>query len=378
MRRISIGTFDLSLEDIFSIANVLSTGYLSSGEALEKFEELIANRHNHDYGIMVNSGQSALECALVLAKKKLKKDKLKVIIPATTYAATLWAIINTGNEPFFCDIGKDYNLDYSLLENNSLYDDADVLLAVDLYGKICLLSQSIKEKYFIIEDACEAVGNTKCGYGDVTCFSFYVSHIITTGSGGMICVNDKESEKFLRSYISHGRVYGGDFTKNKDKWVDRFLFDKVGVSCRSDNLSAALGLSQFKKLADNVKKRKFNAKYLIDHFDFLSKYFVYPQSKDCVFQFFPILIKGNIDRAKLFNFLFEEGIDSRVLLSLTNQPVVKEMYGKIEDLFPFSKEVNSRGFIIGCHQNLTIEDLDYIIDSLERFIKKYEKDIIIE
>lgn len=373
MRKITIGTFDCTEEDIRSVTAALKSGYLSVGVEMKTFEEQVAFWHNKNYGIMVNSGQSALEVSLEYAKEKLAIKKLRVLCPATTYSATLWAILRTGCIPVFCDINSSYNLDYNLING---VDDFDVILAVNLCGKTAEPPFEIWEATYIIEDACESFGNDNCGYGDITCFSFYVSHIITTGSGGMICVSKKEESEWIRSFIAHGRTYGGDFTKYQDDWVDRFSFDKVGVSCRSDNLSAALGLSQMKQLEIITGKRKENANRLIQKYKTskaLKQYFIFPDKeyhKDCIFQFFPILIReSSLDRKHLLTFLFKQGIDSRVLLSLTNQPKFIDMFGDIADEYPFSTYCNKNGFILGCHQNLVLDDMDYIIDVLAEYIE---------
>ncbi len=383
MKKITMGTYECTDEDINSVTKALKSNYLSVGPELRELENKVSKLYGKKYGLMVNSGQSALEVALILAKVKLHKEKLRVAVPATTYAATLWAIINTGNEPVFVDIDKDYNINISSLVEQ-LYpfrgeialEDIDVVLAVDLCGKSAEIPERIRNQYFIIEDACEAFGNPKCNYGDIVCFSFYVSHIITSGSGGMLCLNDKELYKYAESYISHGRVFGGDFTAYKDKWVDRFLFDKVGVSYRSDNIAASLALSQLERLNDIIARRQSNARKLWAEYydsDILMKNFIFPDDKyydDCVFQFFPILIKSKINRKKLLGYLFEHGIDSRVLLSLTNQSIIQRLYGDIEHDYPVSANCNKNGFIIGCHQGLNFEDMEYIAQTLENFQEK--------
>jgi dTDP-4-amino-4,6-dideoxygalactose transaminase len=329
---------------------------------------------------MVSSGQAALEVALILAKVRLGKNKLKVLIPSTTYAATLWAILNTNNEPIFADIDTNYVLDLHKAIEDGTADQADVLMPVDLCGYSAY--SAYKNDYdmirlkgkFIIQDACEAFWNKYACYGDIICHSFYVSHIITTGSGGMLSLDDKELAQYARSYISHGRVFGGDFTKFKDKWVDRFLFDKVGASCRSDNLSASLGLSQMEDLDTILSRRNRNANILSSHGSaILDEYFHFVDIhyiRESVFQFYPILIKKKINREELLQYLFEHDIDSRVLLSLTNQPIMQQLYGDIEPIYPVSANVNKNGFLVGCHQDLVEDDMRYILTTLTAYCAK--------
>jgi len=374
-KKITIGTFECADEDIMAVVRAMQSGMLSTGKELKEFESKVSFYHGHRHGIMVNSGQSALEVALVLAKVALKKTSLKVVVPATTYAATLWAILNTDNEPIFCDIGDDYNIDYSQLSKDL---EADVILPVDLCGKTTRPPDWVLDKYFIIEDACEAFGNKEANYGDITCFSFYVSHIITTGSGGMLCLDRDDLDEYARSYITHGRTFGGDFTKYNDQWVNRFLFDKVGVSYRSDNLSAALGLSQFNRVDSVIERRRENARVLLSDWDSwssLNRNYIYPSRsyhENCVYQFFPIMInRPDMDRGDLLRFLFEKGIDTRVLLNLTDQPIVETLYGdKLKHKFKNAHFANERGFIVGCHQDLDRKDMIYISECLHLYVKE--------
>lgn len=360
MNRLSIGVLDIDKDDVLRrIKAVLDSGFLSSGKEIVDFEYKVAQLHQKQFGVFVNSGQSALEVALELAKEHLKKDRpLKVLVPATTYAATLWAIINTGNTPVFCDIDpKTFCIDYTKAP-----EEYDVALPVDLCGYPA--GRPPKKDVFVIEDACEAIGNPKCTYGDIICFSFYVSHIITTGSGGMLCLNDEYLENYARSYIAHGRRYGGDFTKYTGEWVDKFLFDRVGVSYRGDCLHAALGLSQLEKLSDIIHKRKENAKELRSQLKIYEVPVQYPSKEyidNCVFQFFPLVLEDGVDRTVVLKDLFfNTGIDSRVLFPLTTQSIVKELYDDISQNYPVSARINSQGFIVGCHQHMALQDMKTI------------------
>lgn len=364
VKRLTIGILDIDETEKAKVIETIDSGFLSAGPAINEFEEKIADRHGKKYGIFVNSGQSALEVSLVLAKEYLgiHNRPLTVLVPTTTYASTLWAVLNTGNLPIFCDIDpRTFCIDYS--KAPEVYD---IALPVDLCGHS---AGAPSPNTFTVEDACEAVGNAECTYGDIICLSFYVAHIITTGSGGMLCLNDRHLADYARSYITHGRKFGGDFTKYQDMWVDRFCFDKVGTSFRGNALEAAFGLAQFDKLDNIIQKRKLNALYLYDLWQnsdichrvrFPGMHYI----RKCIFQFFPIILDAGLIREKVLRSLFEKGIDSRVLLPLTNQPIFRQMYGNIEHKYPASKFINSQGFIVGCHQGLTPQDMEYIFDSL--------------
>jgi len=115
-KKITIGTFQCSDQDVEFVTKAMKSNMISTGPELIEFERRCAGLFSKQHCIMVNSGQSALEIALVLAKQKLEKDRLTVALPATTYAATLWAILNTDCVPVFVDVNTDFNIDYPLLE----------------------------------------------------------------------------------------------------------------------------------------------------------------------------------------------------------------------------------------------------------------------
>lgn len=375
MNRISIGTCDISRQDIQNVVGALRAKDLSAGLTLNLCEQNIAGLYGREFCSLVNSGQSALEAALEAVKIDRKDNNLFVLLPATTYAATLWAVIRTGCTPVLCDIDENYNLDYE--KAKQICDDSkiDVIMPVDLCG-YSPDPPAWAKKYIIIRDACESFGNVDSSYADIICFSFYVSHIITGGSGGAVCSGKKKYIDIIRSLISHGRKFGGDFTKFTDKWYDRFKFDYVGMSYRADGMTAALISSQIGELPLIIEKRKRNALYLIKnqseeskkHFKFPSLEYYY----QCVFQFFPILITDpKINREDLLQYLYASGVDSRVLLSLTNQKAVKDAdkTGEMRECsFPFSQVCNKKGFILGCHQKLNTKDMAYILSLLDEYV----------
>ncbi len=374
MKRISIGTLDIDKTEEDRVIETIRSGLLSAGPVIEEFEDKVAALHGKAHGIFVNSGQVALEISLVLARECLgiHNRPLRVLVPTTTYAATLWAVRQTGNVPVFCDVdSKTFCIDYSRAKDKKF----DVALPVDLCGYPADRPPDKDNTSFVIEDACEAAGNSYANYGNIICLSFYVAHVITTGSGGMICLNDDYLAEYARSYITHGRKFGGDFTKYCDTWVDRFLFDKEGISARGNALEAAFGLAQLEKIDRIIQKRRENAQHFYDLWmDSDIKDKVLFPDKDyiskCTFQFFPIILNGDLKREKVLKFLFANGIDSRVLLSLTNQPIFRKLYGNIENKYEVSKFINSHGFVLGCHQQLDDADMEYTFEILRRAVRE--------
>ena len=187
----------------------------------------------------------------------------------------------------------------------------------------------------------------------------------------MVIFNDPEADSFIRSYIAHGRSHSGDFTKQSDMFMDRFVFDRYGQSLRSDNIHAAIALAQYKKVLDIVKARRDNATRISENLKELEQIVIFPSMKDNVFQFYPLLATGSdYNVLHLMEFLFRNNIDSRRFMPVLSQPAFKEEFPKIEpEMFPNSILCGEKGILLGVHQNLTYDQIDFMCEKVIEFFK---------
>ena len=216
-----------------------------------------------------------------------------------------------------------------------------------------------KNKLYLIEDTCESLGSTfnkkyLGNFGDFGTFSFYYSHQITAGEGGMIICNDKKNYEIIHSLRAHGWDRGLKNNKNN------FNFINSGFNLRPLEISAAIGFNQFKKL-NRFKKIRFNNRIkIIRKLRNSSKWknqftFIDPIKKlDPSWFGLPILInkKYKKNRNKFLDFLNKNGIETRPIISgnFLNQPSVK-LYklNKDKEVFKYSQDIEERGFFIGIH-----------------------------
>jgi len=191
-------------------------------------------------------------------------------------------------------------------------------------------------------------------FGDFGTFSFYYSHQITAGEGGMIICNDKKNYEIIHSLRAHGWDRGLKNNKNN------FNFINSGFNLRPLEISAAIGFNQFKKL-NRFKKIRFNNRIkIIRKLRNSSKWknqftFIDPIKKlDPSWFGLPILInkKYKKNRNKFLDFLNKNGIETRPIISgnFLNQPSVK-LYklNKDKEVFKYSQDIEERGFFIGIH-----------------------------
>ncbi len=148
-----------------------------------------------------------------------------------------------------------------------------IVIPVHFAGQPCdmqpIYELSLIYGFKIIEDASHAVGASynqlkvgSCKYSDVTVFSFHPVKIITTGEGGMALTNDKKLEESIRRLSTHG------ITKDKSIMSPRSMDEiwnyqqvQLGFNYRMNDLQAALGLSQLKRLDKYVARRHKIAAY---------------------------------------------------------------------------------------------------------------------
>lgn len=399
-RNIPMGTVNIGPLAKKLILKTLNNNRLSYGELSRKFESKFANIHKIKYAVYTVSGTCALQLALHALKSIHKwQDGDEVIVPAITFIATSNIVLQNNLKPVFVDVLPDtYNIDPSKIEEK-ITKKTRAIIPVHMYGLPAdmdgVRAIAKKHKLKIIEDSCEAVAarykNEMVGsMGDLGCFSTYVVHIITTGVGGVVTTNNPEYAIKVKSLMNHGRdsIYltidddnnlEKETNKEAFKMIDRrFSFVDVGYSYRLTEMEAALGIEQLEKIHQIIKKRQFNANYLIKglkEFSDLIQLPIIPKDRTHVFLGFPIVIKDKkISRDKLILFLEKHGIETRYMMPLLNQPIYKEIFGKnIESHYPVAKHINNCGFYIGCFPELEKEDLDYVINIFKKALKIFQK-----
>ena len=252
---------------------IKTTDKFTNGVNVKKFENKWSKWLGVKYSTFVNSGASANFLSLNILKE-IKKNKDEVILPAFTWNSDVVAVINSGFKPVFVDISlKNLALDEDLVKKNISKKTAAIFLthAMGFLGiSKSLLSYIKKRKILLIEDVCESHGinlNGKKGgsLGEISNFSFYYAHHITTIEGGMICTNSKEIDSLAKMKRGHGLLRESQniklINKVKSKYKDLnsdFIFLTEGFNFRNNELSAVIGLEQIKRLNKNIKIRNVN------------------------------------------------------------------------------------------------------------------------
>jgi CDP-6-deoxy-D-xylo-4-hexulose-3-dehydrase len=377
-----------SNEDIISGIKVLLSKQITMSKITLNFEKLFSKFIKSKYSIMVNSGSSANLLAVFAALNPLRKHRFypgdEVILPAICWSTSLWPLVQAGLKPVFVDVDPlTLNMDCNEVLKK-INKKTKVIMAVHVLGNstnMNLLTEvSKKKKIILIEDTCESLGSKYNGkylgtFGDFGTFSFYYSHQITTGEGGMVTCNSYNDYKLLYSLRSHGWARGPAEIKNKkifNKLNKKFVFINSGFNLRPTDVASSIGISQLKRLKTFMKIRSDNREKIINiikkskkwknQFEFIESA---PNIKPSWFGL-PILVsKKYVGIKNIFlDYLNKNNIETRPIISgnFLNQPSIKLYNLNPKNVkFPNSQEIEDRGFFIGIHtKNINPKQLNYL------------------
>jgi len=303
---------------------------LTMGDHVKEFERKFSAHAGTKYAVATNSCTSALEDSL----KSVNVKNKEVIVPVQTFIATGLSIVNAGGTPIFADINDDYNISYESVKKK-LTPLTKAVIIVHYAG---LISDDIfkikdlckKNKIYLIEDCAHATASSLNGLcagsiGDIGCFSFYATKIITSGEGGMIVTDDKDIYQKCASHRSRGI----DINSHEE------LFINPGSNHHMTEVNAIIGLSQLDRLKEFAAHRRRIANIYDKELSNLEKEglirIIRSRNKKNIHSYWRYLVKlKNSNRAEIQKKLLKKEIkiDWAYYPPLHQQPVFEKMYGK--------------------------------------------------
>ena len=404
-KRISVGDFQISVEERAAINEVLDAGRISEWKKVNEFEKLFADYINTKHCLAVHSGTSALIVglsALIYDSRfsKVRKGS-KVITTPLTYVATINAIVLTGLEPVFVDVDPN---NFSILpqkieEHLESVNDSEnysIIIPVHLMGYPCDMDEinriAKKHDLIVFEDSAQAHGSLYKGQKTgslslLSIFSFYIAHNIQAGEMGAVVTDDENLISLMRKLKANGRVcdcpvctrpngYCPYFPQDDEEDFDpRFVHDVIGYNFKIMEFEAALGVSQLRKADSIFEKRQENVRFLNECLGKYSDDLQLPAfSKDVSYLAYTTAIKkhSRFTRKYLREELEKNGVESRPLFGCvpTQQPAYKYLQVEYEGKLPNAEFLGKNTFYIGCHQYLEREDLDYVVKIFDQVLSK--------
>ena len=382
-----------STNDLMSGIKVIMSGQLTMSKKTQEFEKEFAKKMGSKFALMVNSGSSANLLSVFAASNPARRNRFntgdEVLIPSVCWPTSLWPLVQAGLKPIFVDVDKETLNVRSEDLIKKITKKTKVIMLVHVLGNSTDVDKIVKvakrKKIIVIEDTCESLGSTYKNkslgtFGDFGTYSFFYSHQITSGEGGMVVCNNNEDYELLKTMRSHGWSRGlkkqKKIEKKNYKLDPRFIFVNSGFNLRPTDISASIGLNQFKRLKNFMKIRSTNYKKIINglkkyknwnnQFTFLK---INPNVKPSFFGF-PILLNKRYlgKRKKYLNLLDKLGVETRPIISgnFLNQPAIKLFkLKKIKKGFIESQHIENLGFFIGIHiKTLSKKSLNNLINIL--------------
>jgi perosamine synthetase len=346
------------------VLEVLRSGRLSLGPAIDRFEELFAERVGAPYAAAVSSGTAGLHLLAALAGLG---EGDEAITSPYSFVASANCVVYEGATPVFADVDeRTMNLDPAAAEA-AITERTKAIVAVDIFGYPCELDElrALCDRHglVLIQDACEALGARYKGepvgsQGVDAVFAFYPNKQMTTGEGGIVTTHDEETWRRLVSLRNQGRADGGG-------WLEHA---RLGYNYRIDDIRAALGIGQLEKLDTILALREAAAaRYgellagvdgvevpLAHDADHVRSWFVYV-----------VTLARGTDRERVIAELERQGIaSSRYLPSIHLQPYMRERYGFREGLCPVSEDLSQRTLALPFFSAIAAEDQERVADAL--------------
>ena len=394
--------------EVIALVDAILDGWFGLGKKGREFELMFSKYLGVARTVLTNSGSSATLLALAGLNSPYFRGRLKkgdeVITPAMTFPTTFNSIIQNNLCPVLLDVELgSYNINPNNL-NNSLSKKTRAILLPHAFGipneMDVIMEFAEDHNLYVIEDNCDALdsiynGKKTGSFGVLSTCSFYAAHHITMGEGGAISMRDDVINlyriiKSLRDwgracYCEHddtnpngacGRRF--DLKINGIPYDHRYIYTHIGYNLKPLEFQAAMGIEQLKKLPSFIEKRKKNFEMLYNEFQEYEEYFIlpsWPAKSDPSWFCFPLTIRDNtpFSRREITFFLEKNGIQTRLFFAgnIIRQPAYKNIKCRIVGKLTNSDKILKDSFFIGVYPGIDKERMDYIINEIGEFMKKY-------
>jgi perosamine synthetase len=391
--RIPMSSPDLTDADIAAVNRVLQTRYLSLGPRLVEFEECFADYVGVRHAVAVSSGTAGLHLAVIAAG--VEAGDLVITTPFS-FVSSANCILFERAVPLFVDIDPHMlTIDPALvaavvndlargsdaascwLPPSLSYSTFDIchlkaILPVDVFGQPADMDpiRQVADRHdlVVIEDACEAIGaeykGRKAGVlGDVAVFAFYPNKQMTTGEGGVIVTDDEAWANLFRSLRNQGRdVF--------DVWLSH---TRLGYNYRLDEMSAALGVSQLKRIEELLARRDQVAAWYNERLADIEGVHVPtigPTTTRMSWFVYVVRVVSKIGRDQVMAQLKKQGIPSRPYFTPIHlQPFYVEKFGYQRGDFPVTEEAGDTCLALPFSSVMTEEQVDYVCKTIKAALR---------
>lgn len=351
------------------VKKILQSGRLTLGDYTKRFEAEFAKLCKVFQAVAVNSGTSALEIALRVIG--LKKGE-EVLVPTNTFSSTAAAVIFAGGKPLFTDVSAHSLCVDAQNIQRYLTPKTKGVMVVHVGGLACPEIKAIKEicedhNLFLIEDAAHAHGSTinkqpAGSIGDIGCFSFYPTKVMTTGEGGMITTKREDFANKASILRDQG----------KENFSSSIIIE-LGYNWRMDEISAAIGLTQLKRLPEFIKRRDEIACYYNEKLSKISGIEPLKTPSNILNSYYKYVtfLSPEIPRDNFKQKLRERGVRCSGEVywpPLHMQPVYQRLLRVNEGDFPVAEDVCKRMVCLPIYSQMTLSEAEYVVEQIKEVL----------
>jgi dTDP-4-amino-4,6-dideoxygalactose transaminase len=371
-------------DEIRSVVEVLSSGWLTTGMKVKQFEEEFARYVGSRYAVAVNSCTAALHLALDAVGIQ---EGDEVIVPTMTFTATAEVVLYFKAVPVFVDCLPDtFNMDPDNVER-AITSKTKAIIPVHFAGQPCdmaaILEIARRHQLYVIEDAAHALPAKYCGkmigtIGDITCFSFYATKTITTGEGGMATTENPEWASRMRMMSLHGISHDAwkRYTK-EGSWYYEVV--RPGFKYNLTDIGAAIGVEQLKKCTAFGAARQRIAMAYGEAFSDLPEVQVPLCKPDIEHAWHLYVIQLELERLKFgrdqfIEALRENGIGTSVhFIPLHMHPYYRDRFGHRPDDFPNASKIYRRIISLPIYPKMTQSNVEQVIDAVKNTTQQHRR-----
>jgi len=379
IRKIPFGKPILDEAEKQAVRKVLDGDILVHGPVAKEFEASFNRYTGSPYSVSVASCTAALHLSYFYLGIKAGDE---VIVPAQTHNATAHAVELAGGKPIFVDADTTTgNIDIDQIEGQ-ITSRTKALSLVHFLGLPVAMDRILeiakKHNLFVVEDCALAIGSrykgVHCGlHGDVGCFSFYPVKHMTTAEGGMLTTKHKE----VADKIARQKAFGVDRTVSERQIPGVYDVTMLGFNYRMNELAAAMGIEQLKKIDGFLNRRRQNYEILSKrlrempeisllestHAEFQSSYY-------CL----SIILSPKVSpkRFDVVKYLNDQGVGTSVYYPrpVPHFTYYRSKYGFSENSFPNASRISYSSIALPVAPHLGAEDMEYIADKVKDALVK--------
>ena len=365
--------------EIDEVVASLKSGWIGTGPKVHKFEEMFKEYKGRRFAIALNSCTSALHLSMLVIGIKPGDE---VIVPAMTFAATANAVIHTGGIPIFADCEKDtMNIDPEDIERK-ITSKTKAIIPVHFAGRACnmdaIMNIAKRHNLRVIEDCAHAIeseckGKKTGTFGELGCFSFYVTKNIVTGEGGMVITDNEDYANQIKILALHGMSKDA-WRRFSDEGYKHYQVVYSGFKYNMMDIQAAIGIHQLPRIEKYWKRRQKIWNRYNEAFKDLPVFTpapVEPNTRHAYHLYTLLLDIDNlkITRDKFLDEMTKQNIGVGVhYIALHLHPYYQKIFGYKKGDFPNAEWISDRTVSLPISAKLTDEDVEDVIEAVRTIV----------